>query len=322
MAAWTASFSGASAHRDADGPLRLRADDSIPARSFIAAHVSELQVALSRIGCVLLRGFSVDDLADFRLAVAQLCTSLIDDYGDLPPSTVTGAYEATPYDNRLDIQFHNEASHTPTAPSRQFFFCEQAAAEGGQWRVVDGRRVAARLPSDLVDRFARNGLRYSRRFIPHVDVSWQRFLKTTDEHEATTIATALGYDARWDTGTRILTLTRRAPALLHDGTVWFNQIMLHHRLALPERSRAALTRAFGDGPFPREVSFGDGSVIDEETLVQVRQALEDEAVDIETHSGDILLINNILVAHSRAPYRGDRRVRVVLGDPVAVDTLI
>ncbi len=42
--------------------------------------------------------------------------------------------------------------------------------------------------------------------------------------------------------------------------------------------------------------------------------LNRNALRIQPHAGDVLLVNNLLMAHGRLPYSGNRQVRVALGD--------
>ncbi|CAM5231048.1 hypothetical protein SANTM175S_04757 [Streptomyces antimycoticus] len=37
-------------------------------------------------------------------------------------------------------------------------------------------------------------------------------------------------------------------------------------------------------------------------------------MDVDWHTGDLLLIDNMLVAHGRRPYTGTRRVLVAMSD--------
>ena len=65
----------------------------------------------------------------------------------------------------------------------QFFFCLQAAQEGGQTPIVDGRLMFKGLRPDLRERLREKQLMYVRNFVPAVDVSWQDFFRTSGKAE-------------------------------------------------------------------------------------------------------------------------------------------
>ncbi|MFI9613276.1 hypothetical protein ACIHCM_16660 [Streptomyces sp. NPDC052023] len=49
----------------------------------------------------------------------------------------------------------------------------------------------------------------------------------------------------------------------------------------------------------------------------VRSALRDEEI-ADGAEGDVMVVDNILTAHGREPFRGERRIVVAMGDPVNV----
>jgi hypothetical protein len=62
------------------------------------------------------------------------------------------------------------------------------------------------------------------------------------------------------------------------------------------------------------VFFGDGSPIPTEWVRTVGAVLAECSIRIATQRDDVLLVNNLLMAHGRRPYAGNRQVRVALGD--------
>ncbi len=306
---------------DSDAPIMIQPQKNTLLASFVQLNLSVIDEAIARHGAVLLRGFSMEGVDDFGVTALLLSDVLLNDYGDLPPSGSRGTYFATPYDSSLQIEFHNEASHTATIPGRQFFYCEHPADKGGAWRIVDGQRVVQQLPAAVVKEFCQRNLLYRRRFIPGLDVSWQQFFRVENVDAAKLRAQELGYDADWDDKEKIFTTFRRAPAIIKNGTVWFNQILLHHPRALPEHIYEGLEGLFGRDGFPRQVFFGDGEVIEDDIVDLIRETLEAKSLTIDTRQGDVLILNNLRFAHSRAPYEGHRSVRVALGNPVLAEKL-
>jgi len=96
--------------------------------------------------------------------------------------------------------------------------------------------------------------------------------------------------------------------------VWFNQAHLFHITNLEEDVRDALRETFGEDGLPRQARYGDGAPIGAEELEEVRRAYSELAVDVEWQTGDVLVLNNMLVAHGRRPYSGPRRILAAMGE--------
>ena len=97
----------------------------------------------------------------------------------------------------------------------------------------------------------------------------------------------------------------------HTGeAVWFNQAHLFHVSSLEAEIRESLLAS--DEP-PRNAYYGDGSPIEDVVLDEVRAAYAKEAVVFPWQRGDILVVDNMLTAHGRRPYRGARKIVVAMG---------
>jgi hypothetical protein len=51
-------------------------------------------------------------------------------------------------------------------------------------------------------------------------------------------------------------------------------------------------------------------------LDEIRDAYTQEAVSFPWERHDVLVLDNIYTAHSRSPYKGDRKVLVGMADPL------
>ena len=97
-------------------------------------------------------------------------------------------------------------------------------------------------------------------------------------------------------------------------TVWFNQAHLFHVSSLEPEIRDSLLNSSGGAP-PRNAFYGDGSLIDEADLEEIRAAYQKETIVFHWQKRDILLLDNMLMAHGRKPYRGARKIVVGMGRP-------
>ena len=288
--------------------------------SWALNHLDFIDEKLQRHGGLLFRGFGLRSVTDFEGFAKQVCPSLFGDYGDLPREEEgQKVYHSTPYPADKSILFHNESSHMHRWPLKQFFFCLRAAAVGGETPVVDCRRMAERLPEDLRQRFVEKRLMYVRTFMDGLDVRWQDFFKTENREEVEAYCREAGLGFEWLEGGGLQT-QQVCPALaVHPKTgevVFFNQLQLHHVASLEPEVRASLTDLFGEDRLPRQVRYGDGSPIDDATMAIVTELYDELTVTFRWQEGDLLMVDNMLTAHGRYPFEGERKIVVAMGEMV------
>jgi hypothetical protein len=83
---------------------------------------------------------------------------------------------------------------------------------------------------------------------------------------------------------------------------------------LDEKNRRAMA-ALGikEEDLPHYGSFGDESPLDEEELKQIRMVTHEHAVYFPWQRSDLLVLDNVLVAHGRNSYQGPRKILVAMG---------
>lgn len=276
-------------------------------------------------GAVLFRGFGVESVEEFeRFAVTQ-CPELFGEYGDLPRDEVSGkVYSSTPYPADQAILFHNESAHMHRWPMKIFFSCVVAAATGGETPIVDCRRVYELLPPALRARFEARKLMYVRNYVESLDVPWQSFFQTSDRSAVESYCRSSGIAFEWR-GENGLQTRQVAPAVVrHPQTgemAFFNQIQLHHPAALLPAVRESLVSLLGDSSLPRNVLYGDGAPIEDAVVEEIHALYERIAVRFSWQAGDILMVNNMLVAHARAPFTGPRKIVVAMGEMISQQEL-
>lgn len=271
-------------------------------------------------GAILFRGFPLKGAEDFEQVAQALCPSLFGEYGDLPREKAgRHLYGSTPYPADRAILFHNESSHLQRWPLKQSFFCVQAAQEGGETPIVDCRKMCERLRPELRAKFQELALMYVRNFTPGFDVSWQDFFHTEDR--VVVEQTCRQHGVEWDwTSDGGLRTRQVCPAIVkHPKTgdwVFFNQIQLHHVSYLEPEVRNSLIEVLGIERVPRNVYFGDGSPIDDDTAAEIGELYERTSVRFPWQNGDLLMLDNMLVAHARLPFVGPRKIVVAMGEMI------
>ncbi len=94
--------------------------------------------------------------------------------------------------------------------------------------------------------------------------------------------------------------------------VWFNQAHLFHASSLAPALLETLMDIVGLEGLPRNVYYGDGSSLEESALEEIRGVLAEAAVHFPWSRGDILMLDNMLTAHGRTPFEGERQVLVAM----------
>ncbi|WP_434562285.1 non-ribosomal peptide synthase/polyketide synthase [Pseudomonas sp. Z4-20] len=267
---------------------------------------------------ILFRGFALDGIQGFEAFAEAIQPGLYGQYGDLPKKEGgKNTYRSTPYPERKMILFHNESSHQDRWPRKQMFYCEQAAPVGGATPVVDCRLMYEKLPADLREKFEDKGLLYVRTFTDKLDVSWQHFFKTEDRSEVETRCRAGGIQWRWLDNDELQTRTPGPAIITHPITgekSFFNQVQLHHVYWLEPDVRQDLLSMYGLERMPRHVYYGDGTPIEDEVMARIGELYEACAVRFDWQKGDVILLDNMLVAHARDPFEGPRKIVVAMGD--------
>jgi alpha-ketoglutarate-dependent taurine dioxygenase len=308
-------------------------DQSLPL--LVTARVPELDLAgwasaardmieegLLRHGGLLFRGFGSRTARDLESFIHALSGEALE-YRERssPRSAVEGRiYTSTDYPPDQPIFFHNENSYQSAWPLKIFFMCQQPAEHGGETPIVDCRRILARIDPPVRDRFLAKGWMYVRNFGGGVGLDWQTVFQTADRAAVERHCRDSGIEMEWTSGNRLRTRAVRPAVARHPKTgepLWFNHATFFHLSTLGQQVRSALLAAFAEDELPANTYYGDGSPIESEALDQLRALYRDEAVSFAWRRGDVLLVDNMMVAHGRNPFRGERRIVVGMAEPVS-----
>ena len=193
-----------------------------------------------------------------------------------------------------------------------------APQQGGETPICDVRRVYQRIPANVRERFEKKGVMYVRNFSDHIGLSWKTVFQTEDRAKVEHHCQNAGYHFEWRDATRLRT-RRVAPAVAtHPQTferVWFNHAAFFHVSTLEPDVRDALRAQFAEEDLPNQTYYGDGSPIEDEALDAIREAYRAETVTFPWQPGDVLALDNMLVAHGRTPYVGPRKILVGMATP-------
>ncbi|HZI04553.1 MAG TPA: TauD/TfdA family dioxygenase, partial [Archangium sp.] len=173
---------------------------------------------------------------------------------------------------------------------------------------------------EVRQRFTDQGVMYVRNYRGggDLDLSWQAAFQTQDKAEVARYCEREGIHYEWRGEDWLCTRQVCQAVARHPETgeeVWFNQAHLFHISSLAPEAREALTTLMRPEDLPRNAYHGDGSPLEDETLAEVREAFRKAQVSFPWQAGDVLLVDNMKVAHGRAPFEGPRRVVVAMAEP-------
>ncbi|MCJ2036202.1 TauD/TfdA family dioxygenase [Methylobacterium sp. J-068] len=307
----------------ADGPLPLlvtpadgQTPDLIEALPAIRAAAD---THLHAAGGLLLRGFGLGGADAFRSFAAGFGHDLLTyEFGSTPRTQITqGVYTSTEYPPHQHIPLHNEQAYARDWPMKIWFYCELAAPEGGETPIADSRAIHRAMPEAIRDRFAGAGLMYVRNYGNDLDVAWEQVFGTEDRAVVEAYCAGHGITCEWKPDGALRTRQICQGVATHPVTgeaLWFNQAHLFHVSNLEPEVRATLLELVDEPDLPRNVYYGDGSPIPDADLATVREVLDAHTITFPWESGDVVMLDNMLTAHARTPFRGPRKVVVAMAE--------
>lgn len=284
-------------------------------------HGALVEEKLHAVGAVLFRGFEIREPARFEALIAALYPQLTGEIErSSPRHQVEGnVYTSTDHPADQPIFLHNEMSYSRTWPMRLGFCCLVAPATGGETPIADTRQILRSIPADVRERFERLGVSYVRNYGDGFGLPWQESFGTDDPAVVEAYCAEHGIVAEWKDRNRLRT-RRTGPAVAeHPVTgeqVWFNHATFFHVSTLAPDLRDGLLAELAPDELPTNSFYGDGSPIESDVLEQLRAAYAAATVSFRWQKGDVLLIDNMLSSHGRAPFTGARKVVVAMAEPV------
>ena len=306
-----------------DGVTRVYRATSVGSSitDFVKNQKTELLEHYKTYGALLLRGFQLGDSSELAEVVDSLFTSQVK-YGERssPRSDVSkGVYTSTDHPNDQPIVLHNEQSYTLNWPLRILFRCDVPAKEGGATPIADMRKVIAELKPETVQKFSERGVLYQRNYHQGIGVSWQIAFQTENPEDVAKYCNDNNIEFEWISENHLQTRQLRLAVRIHPESqepLFFNHALFFHVTSLPPEITAGLKRALPPSHFPTQTYWGNGLDFEPEVLEELRTVINRNTIRFNWQSGDVLVLDNMKIAHGRDPFAGDRKIIVAMADPV------
>ena len=306
-------------------PLVIKPNfDGVDLIDWIRQQKQFIDEELTKYGAILFRGFDIKNETLFNYAVSAYDSDLLEYKERSTPRTALGKniYTATEYPADQKIPLHNENSYSPNYPLKLWFCCVKSSATGGQTPLADSRKIYDHMSGRTRDEFIKSKVKYTRNYGVGIDLDWKTVFQTDSKKDVENYCRTAGIDFKWISNEKLHTEQIRPAVIEHPLTkekVWFNQAHLFHYTNLPPELRKDLLETTDKNSLSRNAYFGDGSEIPEETLDEIRKIYDQFTVSFYWQEGDLLIVDNLLAAHGRNSYTGDRKILVAMSGTNSAD---
>jgi alpha-ketoglutarate-dependent taurine dioxygenase len=300
-------------------PLVIQpATDDVDLVEWTRSNREFIESKLLQYGALLFRNFRFRPLPDFERFAGSLCTELFKDNGEHPRDTVNGnVYTPVFYPADRKVWWHNENSFNHSWPLKIWFCCLQPASQGGETPIADSRKVYELIDPAIRETFIEKQVMYVRNYGEGLGLDWQTVFKTSSRTDVEKICRQNLVDFEWKGKDGLKTLSVRPAVVKYPKTgemCWFTQAQHWHTACLDAATRAALYSLYREEDLPRACYYGDGSTIDNSTMDAILAVYESLEVTFKWQEGDIMMLDNMLTAHARNSFVGERKLLVAMGE--------
>jgi alpha-ketoglutarate-dependent taurine dioxygenase len=286
-----------------------------------AANRELIDNLLLRHRAILFRDFNINTAAGLDQVIKGTSNGKLLEYRDRssPRHEVADKiYTSTDYPAEQSIFLHNEGTYWMTWPQKIYFCCVTASTAGGETPIADCRNIYQRIDPKIRERFTE--VMYVRNYNDGFGLTWETVFQTADRATVEDYCRANSIEYQWKEGNRLRTRAVRPTVAKHPRTgepVWFNHAAFFHVTTLESPIRETLLAEFKEEDLPYNTYYGDGSAIEDTVLDVLRQAYQKEKVVFPWQEGDVLMLDNMTIAHGRTPYVGARKVLAGMAEPIS-----
>ncbi|MGH3907908.1 MAG: TauD/TfdA family dioxygenase [Pseudonocardiaceae bacterium] len=301
-------------------PPMLRVEAPGDAPSWAAEHRDALRTVIAEHGSLLVRGLGLRDATEVGAVFARLATGLMTEKEAFASRRTysDGVYSSSKWPANQPMCMHHELSYTLEFPGLMLFACLRAPTDGGATAVADSPAVLDALPTELVERFEREGWLLTRNYNDEIGASVAEAFGTEDRGAVESYCRANAIEFQWQPDGGLRTRQRRSAVVRHPVTgqrCWFNQIPFLNEWTIDPEVREFLVDVYGADGLPFNTRFGNGEEIGEDVVHLLNRVYEANTAREPWQAGDLMLVDNVRTAHSREAFEGAREVLVAMADP-------
>ncbi|MGL3805793.1 TauD/TfdA family dioxygenase [Paeniglutamicibacter sp. R2-26] len=280
-----------------------------------------LRATVDENGAVLVRGLGLGDPAQ----VAEVYKRLVP--GGLIPDReafatrnpyLDGVYSSLTWPANQPMCMHHELSYALEFPGLMLFACLQAPGVGGVTGVADARSVLEAIPADIVQRFENEGWLLARSYNGDIGATYEEAFGVSERAAVESYCRAHAIEFEWQPDGELRTRQRRPAVVRHPVTgerCWFNQVAFLSEWTIAPEVREYLVDVYGSDGLPFNTRFGNGEPIGEDTIALLNEVYEAHTLRTPWETGDLMLVDNVRMAHSREAYEGPREILVGMAEP-------
>jgi alpha-ketoglutarate-dependent taurine dioxygenase len=301
-------------------PLLIRPEErGVDLLKLVSEHRKLIRERVVLHGGVLFRGFSGVTVDTFRQLIVALSGDPLEYQERSSPRHDVGSniYTSTDYPPGQAIFLHNEQSYNMTWPLHIFFHCAEAPHAGGATPLADCRKILRRISKSTREKLEFEGYCYARHFGGVIGLPWREAFQASQRSVVEEYCRANDIDFIWRADDTLSTRQIRPVTRVHPETgetTWFNHLTFFNVSTLDEETAEALL-SFGKDQLPNNTYYADGSDLEPAVLEELRSAYLAEQVSFPWRAGDVLMLDNMLVAHGREPFTPPRKVVVGMAVP-------
>lgn len=313
--------------------------------SYINDNKDDINFQFNHFGAIVFKGFVIDSPQEFEKCAFALEPDLKNDYwGTSPRNKITDyTFSASELPPHYPIMQHCEMSFLPHPPRKLMFYCDIAPQNGGETPLCDFGLVADALNSEIKSEFEQKGVLNIRNYTSKTNSNssfrqlktWEDLFHTSDKEKVEEICFNNGLQAKWGKIDSLQLINNQEAFRLHERLnkkIWFNHTQVFHRDAAfyeylkilqlrPGLRSTGLVALLGylklyekyfvsSKSLPMNCKFGDGSAIPSSHVKTIIDVIWANLIVQNWEKNDLLLIDNLRMAHGRLPYTGNRNILV------------
>lgn len=305
---------------DISGPLKFKA--------WIANQRLAIDDAITNFGGVVFRGFGIRSIDDFDAVISEF--PMYDEGyrgGGFVRSRIKGnVLESTRIDPSIRIGLHSEMAYLRDYPPRIAFFCRRAASVGGETTVCDMGQVTRNLPEEIREKMDRLGVRNVRNYAawsadPNAgqdlpdEMPWNRSFATDSQEEASFLCRRMGIKPVWNEDGSMTLINHLSSFNFHPFTgekIYRSNLHSGGRMTVKDSLVEVADRIRSKQKMLTGSYWGDGSSLTPEEIRVIATTVRDFTISWAWQNGDIMVLDNLKMAHGRNSFEGEREVHVAL----------